>query len=322
MIPVDADTIMTDTFGRRITDIRLVLTSVCNLRCIYCHHEGEEVNGCVRADRTYTMSKEEIIRVLTTLAPLGIKTLKLTGGEPTLRPDLLDIIRAVPKGIEVSMTTNGTRLRDMAEDLKAAGLTRVNISIDTLKRDRYEKITGRDLLPEVLAGLDAAVKAGLTPVKINTVLLPGINDDEIDDFLALVRGRDDVILQFIELMDINGWADGMDNSIHQYAAFVANLEAKFAAESEQIVTRKMHHRRKYNLNGAVVEIVRPMHNPEFCANCNRLRITSDGLLKPCLLKAGNEIPIRGLNDEELQKAIAEAVHRRVPYFRKGGEHYE
>ncbi|MDO5845610.1 MAG: GTP 3',8-cyclase MoaA [Methanocorpusculum sp.] len=322
MIPVDADTIMTDSFGRRITDIRLVLTSACNLRCIYCHHEGEEVNGCVRADRSYTMSKDEIIEVLNALAPLGIRTLKLTGGEPTLRPDLIDIIRAVPEGIEVSMTTNGTRLREMAKDLKAAGLARVNISIDTLKRGRYEKITGRDLLPEVLDGLNAAVEAGLTPVKINTVLLPGMNDDEIDDFLALVRGRDDLILQFIELMDINGWADGMDNSIHQYAAFVSDLEAKFANASKQIVTRRMHHRRKYNLDGAVVEIVRPMHNAEFCANCNRLRITSDGLLKPCLLKTGNEVSIRGLHGEELQNAIAEAVHRRTPYFRKGGVHYE
>ncbi|HJK45096.1 MAG TPA: GTP 3',8-cyclase MoaA, partial [Methanocorpusculum sp.] len=250
-------------------------------------------------------------------AELGVTTIKLTGGEPTLRSDLLDIIRSIPPHIESSMTTNGTLLAKMAADLKEAGLSRVNISLDTLHRDRYLKITGRDLLPDVLAGIDAAIAAGLTPVKLNMVILKGINDDEIEDFFAYVRGRKDLILQIIELMDINGWADNIDHVddlIRGNADLVGDLEKDIASRSTKVTTRRMHHRRKYCLDNAEVEVVRPMHNLEFCANCNRLRVTSDGKLKPCLLRTGNEVDIRGLHGEDLKAAIAKAVQNRAPYF--------
>lgn len=309
----DAESLMTDKYSRRITDVRVALNSACNLRCIYCHHEGEAVNGCVRSEKSKAMSADEISEILSLLVTLGVRTVKLTGGEPTLREDLTDIIHSVPEGMEVSMTTNGTRLKSLAGDLKAAGLSRVNISIDSLKRDRYEKITGRDLLPDVLEGLAAARSAGLTPIKINTVLMPGINDDEVEDFLSLVRGHEDLILQFIELMDINGWTDKMSDG-KSNADFVSDLEEHFKSEAEIVETRRMHHRRKYNLDGAVVEIVRPMHNAEFCANCNRLRITSDGKLKPCLLRTGNEIDILGRHGDELVDAVGRAVKNRSPYF--------
>lgn len=309
----DAESIMTDKYLRRITDVRVALNSTCNLRCIYCHHEGEVVNGCVRSEKSKAMSAEEISEILSVLGSLGVLTVKLTGGEPTLRDDLTEIIRSVPNGMEISMTTNGTRLKHIAAELKEAGLSRVNISIDSLNRERYTKITGRDLLPEVLEGLAAAREAGLTPIKINTVLLPGINDDEVEDFLSLVRGCGDLILQFIELMDINGWTDKMSDG-KSNAEFVSHLEERFKSEAGIVETRRMHHRRKYNLDGAVVEIVRPMHNAEFCANCNRLRITSDGKLKPCLLRTGNEIDICGLHGEELVGAVARAVKNRSPYF--------
>lgn len=309
----DTASLMTDKYSRRITDVRIALNSVCNLHCIYCHHEGELINGCERYERSAGVSAEEIAEILQVLGDLGVQTVKLTGGEPTLREDITDIIRSVPGGIEVSMTTNGTRLKNLAGELKKAGLSRVNISIDSLRRDRYAAITGRDLLSDVLEGLTAAREAGLTPIKINTVLLPGINDDEIADFLALVRGQDDLILQFIELMDMNGWTDTLQNGTEN-AGFVSSLEERFRTEAEIVETRRMHHRRKYNLNGAVVEIVRPMHNPEFCANCNRIRITSDGKLKPCLLRTGNEVSIRGLHGDELIAAVAQAVSNRSPYF--------
>ncbi len=312
---IDADSLMTDSFGRRITDVRMALNSACNLRCIYCHHEGEVMNGCVRDDKAESLTKEEMVEVLTTLAKLGVKTVKLTGGEPTLRSDLVEIIRAVPQGMEISMTTNGTRLKDLAQDLKAAGLSRVNISIDSLNRERYAKITGRDLLPDVLEGLKAARAAGLTPIKINTVLLPGINDDEVEDFLNLVRNQDDLILQFIELMDINGWTDDMQEG-RDNARFVSDLEERFKREAKTTSVRRMHHRKKYDIDGAIVEVVRPMHNIEFCANCNRLRITSDGLLKPCLLRAGNEINLKGLHGDALIAGIAQAVKNRSPYFKE------
>ncbi|HJJ48028.1 MAG TPA: GTP 3',8-cyclase MoaA [Methanocorpusculum sp.] len=312
-----ADILMTDTFGRRITDVRIALNSACNLRCIYCHREGEDINeGCVRKEAGSELSRDEIVEVVSLLQSLGVRTLKLTGGEPTLRRDLVELIAALPKdGLEISMTTNGTRLKELAVPLKEAGLARVNISIDSLKPERYAKITGKNLLPQVLEGLEAARAAGLTPVKINTVLLPGINDDEVEDFLSFVRGRDDLILQFIELMDLNGWTDGADTSVHENHRFAAELEERFKREAAQVTTRRMHHRHKYNLNGATVEIVRPMHNAEFCANCNRLRITSDGLLKPCLLRCGNEVSMKGLHGEALRDAVRQAVHNRAPYFR-------
>ena len=309
----DADSLMTDTYGRRITDVRIALNSACNLRCLYCHHEGEVVNGCIREGAGEPLSKEELIEVLTVFQNMGVKTVKLTGGEPTLRKDLADIIRSVPEGMEISLTTNGTLLKNQAAELKAAGLSRVNISLDTLKRDRYARITGRDLLPDVLEGLQAALDAGLTPVKLNVVLLPGFNDDEIDDFLEFARTHDDVILQFIELMDVHGWADGLLEG-ERNAAFAAELEERFKNEAEMVHTRRMHHRRKYMLHGATAEIVRPMHNLEFCANCNRLRITSDGLLKPCLLRTGNEVSLRGKHGDDLVAAIAKAVSNRSPYF--------
>ncbi len=314
-----ANNILTDAYGRTITNVRIALTNACNLRCIYCHHEGEEINGCTVGDPHIQLTKDEIAELIGVFAELGVTTIKLTGGEPTLRSDLLDIIRSIPPHIESSMTTNGTLLGKMATDLKTAGLSRVNISLDTMRRDRYQKITGRDLLPEVLAGIEAAITAGLTPVKLNMVVLKGINDDEIEVFLSYVRGRKDIILQIIELMDVNGWADHIDHIedvIRGNTTIVGDLEKDLASRSTQVMTRRMHHRKKYCLDGAEVEVVRPMHNLEFCANCNRLRVTSDGKLKPCLLRTGNEVNIRGLHGDDLKAAIAEAVQNRSPYFTK------
>lgn len=309
--------ILTDTYGRTITNVRIALTNACNLRCIYCHHEGEEINGCTVGDHHIQMTKEEIAELISVFTELGVTTIKLIGGEPTLRSDLLDIIRSIPPHIESSMTTNGTLLEKMAADLKAAGLSRVNVSLDTMRRDRYQKITGRDLLPDVLAGIDAALAVGLTPVKLNMVILKGINDDEVEEVLSYVRGKKNIILQIIELMDVNGWADHIDHVedvSRGNANVVGDLEKDIASRSTQVTTRRMHHRRKYSLDGAEVEVVRPMHNLEFCANCNRLRVTSNGKLKPCLLRTGNEVDIRGLHGDELKAAIAQAVQNRSPYF--------
>ncbi len=311
----DASDILTDSYNRTISNVRIAVTSACDLRCIYCHREGEGENGCTRDDRPSQMSKEEISELISVFAELGIKTIKITGGEPLLRPDLLDIIRSIPPHIESSLTTNGTHLAKLAKDLKAAGLSRVNVSLDTMNRETYKKITGKDRLKDVLDGIDAALAAGLTPVKLNMVILKGMNDHEIDDFLAYVRARGEhLILQIIELMDLNGWTDDMDPAVHGNPEMVAGLEEKFAKNSSQVTTRHMHHRRKYLVDGALVEVVRPMHNPEFCANCNRLRVTSDGLLKPCLLRTGNEVSIRGLHGDELKAAIGAAVKNRSPYF--------
>ncbi len=251
------------------------------------------------------MSTDEIAELMRVGAQFGIRSVKFTGGEPMLRQDLVDIIRSVPPGIESSLTTNGTLLAPKAADLKEAGLARVNVSLDTLRPERYRRITGKDCLEDALEGIDAAIHVGLTPVKINMVLLDGINEDEIDDFMAFVRGKRDLVLQVIELMEFNEC---------RFHGDVDSVEQELNERATRVVTRRMHHRKKYCLDGAEVEVVRPLHNTEFCAFCNRLRVTSDGNLKPCLLRTDNLVNIRGKHGKELEDAFREAVSRRRPYF--------
>ncbi len=286
-----------DPYGRQVTNVRFSLTPACNLNCVYCHAEGEE-----KPDNS--LSTDEIITIINAFSRYPIRSMKFTGGEPTLREDLIEIISSVPLHIESSMTTNGTLLADCAHDLKEAGLSRVNISLDTLRHDRYKQITGRDLLGDVLEGIDSALDAGLTPVKLNMVLLQGINDDEIPDFFRFVRGNRNLILQIIELMEFNECTSHAD---------VDGLEKKIASQSTEILTRRMHHRKKYCVDGAEVEVVRPLHNTEFCAHCNRIRVTSDGKLKPCLLRRDNEIDIRGKTGDELDQLIHKAISLRQPF---------
>lgn len=287
-----------DSFNRPVSNLRISLTPKCNLSCIYCHREGEE-------DPKDPLSAAEIAEVIRVAAGFGIRSIKFTGGEPLLRPDLTEIIRSVPAGVESSLTTNGTLLAGLAGDLKQAGLRRVNVSIDSLDPATYAKIAGTDRLSEVMDGIDAALATGLTPVKLNMVVLKGINDHEIDDFLHYVRGNRDLVLQLIELMNFNDCDHHGDLNA---------LEDSLASRSKQIVTRRMHHRKKYCLDGAEVEVVRPLHNTEFCAFCNRLRVTSDGKLKPCLLRTDNHVDIRGKSGKELEDLFIEAVRRREPFY--------
>ena len=288
-----------DPFNRPVSNLRISLTSKCNLSCIYCHREGEN-------SPKEPLSAAEIAEILRVAAHFGIRSVKFTGGEPMLRPDLLEIIRSVPVGMESSITTNGTLLAGLVADLKQAGLRRVNVSIDSLNHESYKKITGTDKLDDVLEGINEALKTGLTPVKLNMVVLAGINDHEINDFLAFVRGNRNLILQLIELMHFNECTNHGNLNI---------VEDELAARSKQIITRRMHHRKKYCLDGAEVEVVRPLHNTEFCAFCNRLRVTSDGKLKPCLLRTDNHIDIRGKSGTELEELFKKAVSLREPFYK-------
>ena len=288
-----------DPFDRPVSNLRISLTPKCNLSCIYCHREGEK-----KPEEPLTAA--EIAEVLRVAAHFGIRSVKFTGGEPMLRPDLPDIIRSVPAGMESSITTNGTLLAGLAADLKQAGLRRVNVSIDSLNHETYKKITGTDKLDSVLEGITAALDTGLTPVKLNVVVLAGINDHEIDDFLAFVRGNRNLVLQLIELMNFNNCTSHGD---------LNSVEDSLAARSKQIITRRMHHRKKYCLDGAEVEVVRPLHNTEFCAFCNRLRLTSDGKLKPCLMRTDNHIDIRGKSGKELEALFEKAVLLREPFYK-------
>lgn len=291
-----------DPYGRGVTNLRISLTQRCNLSCIYCHREGER--GTAR-EVAGEMATDEIAGIMKVAGELGIRRVKFTGGEPTLREDLCEIVSSVPVGMESSMTTNGTLLADLAHELKDSGLGRVNISLDTLDRERYRDITRRDLLVNVLEGVEAALDARLTPVKLNMVLLKGINEDEVDSFIAFVGSRKQLILQLIELLPSE------ECGMH---AELRGVEEQLRSRADEVRTREMQHRRKYYMNGAEIEVVRPLHNTEFCAYCNRLRVTSDGKLKPCLLRSDNHVDIRGVKGEELRERFMEAVRRRAPFF--------
>lgn len=291
--------LLKDSFNRPVSNIRMSLTPRCNLNCIYCHREGE-----VKPEKE--LSREDIAEILHVAGTFGIRSVKFTGGEPLLRKDIIEIIRSVPPSMESSMTTNGTLLAQYAQDLKDAGMKRVNVSIDSINRETYKKVTGLDQLDRVMEGMQAALDAGLTPIKINMVVLEGINDHEIDDFLAYIRGNRNLVLQLIELMDFNSC---------EHHTKLDGLETSLAARSKTIITRRMHHRKKYCLDGAEVEVVRPRHNSEFCAFCNRLRVTSDGKLKPCLLRADNHVDIRGKHGTELEELFKKAVSLREPFYK-------
>ncbi len=288
-----------DPYNRPVSNLRISLTPSCNLRCMYCHAEGEVTPRGL-------LSPRQIGEIMRVAREFEFRSVKFTGGEPILRPDLLEIIRGVPEGMESSMTTNGTLLAGIADDLKDAGLSRVNISLDSLDPATYRRITGRECLGDVLEGIDAAIAAGLTPVKLNMVVLNGINDHEVDSFIRFVGGNRNLVLQLIELMEMKECPFHSD---------LNGLEQRLVAESTQILTRRMHHRKKYCFNGSEVEVVRPLHNTEFCAYCNRLRVTSDGMLKPCLLRTDNHVDIREAAGEELRELFIEAVRRREPYYR-------
>lgn len=284
---------MIDSWGRPVTSMRIAVTQRCNLSCFYCHNEGELHSG-------EEMTVDQIGALARVASSLGIKKTKITGGEPLLRPDLRDIIAALsPWMDEISMTTNGTSLKESARKLADAGLDRVNISIDSLDEETYQKITGVDMLPRVLEGLEAAMKNDLLPVKINVVLSP-YNVKELPDFIAFLK--DGMILQLIEMINSPGFVS------------LKPIERELSMKAMRIEERNLHKRKKYFLPREV-EIVRSMHNTQFCQNCTRIRVTSDGKLKPCLLRNDNLVSIPFVGDAEIEEAFRKCVQNRVPYWR-------
>ncbi len=299
---------MRDRFGRPVTGLRISVTEKCNLDCFYCHREG-----CFSGSREMTAG--EIGKIVGLATEFGVSKIKLTGGEPLLRKDIAGVVTAVTASRvkEVSMTTNGTLLAKVAGKLAAAGLDRVNISLDTLDEATYKRITGRGLLREVLRGIDAALSAGLTPAKLNMVLLAGVNEREVERMIAYTSKRG-IILQLIELLETNG-AD-----FETYHCGLDGIERNLGKRAVAVRTRRsMQARRKYILSGGEVEVVRPMHNSEFCAHCTRLRLTPDGYLKPCLMRNDNLVdvlsPLRAGDSEGVREAFVKTIARREPYFR-------
>ncbi len=301
---------MLDRFGRSIKGLRVSVTENCNFNCFYCHREG-----CPASSRE--MTPDEIGEIIGLGAKLGVEKIKITGGEPLLRDDIVDVVVAAMKpGIkEVSMTTNGALLPDKAHELAEAGLDRVNISLDTIDEEKFSRITRGGSLQKVNEGIDAALDSGLTPVKLNMVLLRGVNEDEVDPMIKFAAERG-MILQLIELVDLNG------EDFKSYHKSFDDIERSLAARATAVRTRRlMQSRKRYVLPEGEIEVVRPMHNTKFCANCHRLRLTPDGLLKPCLMRNDNLVDIlsslRRSDKEGAERAFLEAINRREPYFRAG-----
>lgn len=292
---------LTDPYGRTIKSLRISLTSRCNLKCIYCHNEGET------RDIKNEMSSETVTNIVRASLAFGVNKVKFSGGEPLIREDFEEIIKALPKLKDISATTNGTLLASRAQGLADSGLDRINISLPSLSPEKYRKVTGGDI-HKTLAGIDAAVNCGLTPVKLNMVLLKGINDAEIlqmMDFIRKFEGK--VILQLIELMDFQNTG--------KYRININEVEKFLESRTSDIVEREMHRRRKYYIDGAEVELVRPIDNSHFCANCNRLRVTSDGRLKPCLLRNDNLVDVNNKEPEAIRELMKIAMEKREPFYK-------
>ncbi len=302
---------MQDGFGREIKGIRISVTQRCNLDCFYCHKEGQNPSK-------KEMTPSEIERIVAIGKKIGIKKLKITGGEPLLRKDICEIVQRASNHMKsISMTTNGILLEKYATDLKSAGLRRVNISFDTLNSEKYKIITGTDYFSKAVDGLNAAIANGLTPIKLNMVIMNGINDDEIEEMIRFVSEKK-VILQLIELEMFD--REFYEKYHYDIDPIVADLEKR----SVRIKERSLHHRHKYfiEVDGGIseVEVVKPMHNTTFCSNCTRIRVTADGKLKPCLLRSNNLVdiirPIRkNASDEELIKIFKKAILLREPFWR-------
>jgi cyclic pyranopterin phosphate synthase len=304
--------VLVDPFGRKLTGLRMALTARCNLACIYCHHEGElSSRGEMSPKRE--ISHELAVSIATAAAQLGVRSLKLTGGEPLLRADLEDIIAGMPSALKISLTTNGIFLEERARGLAEAGLERVNISLDSMRPETYGAITGgrEGDLEKVIRGIDSALEAGLDPVKLNVVVLQE-NQDEVAELIQFSREKG-LILQLIELMDTRGLRISGD---------IGRIEESLEARADRVATRELHRRRKYFLDGAEVEVVRPMDNTEFCQHCSRLRVTSDGRIKTCLLRNDDLIEIATSDVDSIKELLLKANELRAPYFRGPGRQGE
>jgi cyclic pyranopterin phosphate synthase len=265
------------------------------------------------------MTVDEIVHIVRIAIGLGISKVKLTGGEPLMREDIADIIRGLGSlsGLtDLSMTTNATKLATLAEELHAGGLKRVNVTLPTLDREVYRRLTGGSIEP-VLEGVKTAVKAGLCPVKLNVLVLKDENDDAVPEMIEFAS-ETGVVLQLIELEPLNITSEYY--TMHHKP--LDEYEEMLKQKAIKVETRQfMQNRRIYHLPNAKVETVRPTESTEFCMNCTRLRVTSDGKLKPCLMINHNLVdlltPLRnGANDEELVKLFTLANFKRQPYNKR------
>lgn len=307
---------MLDRYGRAATDLRISLTQRCNLRCVFCHMEGQPM----ASDELTPAQIETVVRVA---SQLGVDRVKLTGGEPTLRSDIVEIVaRIAPHVDEVSMTTNGLRLESLARPLKAAGLARVNVSLPSLEPEVYHELTGVDGVGAAVRGIRAAAAAGLAPIKLNVVALDGTTNAP-ESVERLVAFAQDVgaWVQVIEFENVRGRVDpDVYRSLHSE---LGKLSASAAARAFATSTNRLHGRPRYTFydhaRPVTVEVVQPVENPAFCMACTRLRLTSDGKLKGCLMTNKGLVDLRPLfagpdPDAAIAAAFERAVQLRRPFF--------
>lgn len=305
---------LVDAYGRSIEYLRISVTDRCNLRCVYCMPP----EGIDLAEPEHILRYEEILRLARIAARGGVTKVRVTGGEPLVRKGIIDFLKdlaSIPGIEDLSLTTNGVLLKEYARRLREAGLRRVNVSLDSLKRERFAAMTRGDRLSEVLEGLDEAQKAGLTPVKINRVVIKGFNDDEIIDF-ALISKEKPYHVRYIEYMPFNtqeGW---------QREKCLTAREIKERIEAalgplEPVIDSKdgAGPARRFRFKGAPGEIglISPV-SEHFCGSCNRLRLTSDGKLRTCLFsdtEADLRTPLRdGSTDEAIERIFLAAVREK------------
>ena len=297
---------LVDRYGRQVVDLRISVTDRCNFRCRYCM--PEDITWLPREE---ILTFEEIERVAKVMVGcFGVQSVRLTGGEPTVRAELPALVERLARlPVELSMTTNGVTLGRLAGPLKRAGLKRVTVSLDSLRRERFARIAGRDMLVQVLAGIEAALEAGLHPVKVNSVLMRGVNDDEVLDLASFGR-RLGVEVRFIEFMPLDAAGEWSSATVVPAAEVVAKVGAVYPLEPLDCGGHEPAELFRYRDGAGRLGVIASVTKP-FCASCDRVRLSADGQLRSCLF-ALRERDLRtmlrsGATDEDLAMAVEEEV---------------
>ncbi len=287
-----------DNFGRNFSYLRLSITDICNFRCNYCLPNGYQPCG-----KNFFLTTNEIKNLVAGFAELGIKKIRITGGEPTIRKDFTQIISVIsehPQIKQLAFTTNGYRLLERAEEWYKAGLTHINVSVDSLDKDRFHAITGHNRLPEILAGINKSLEVGFRPVKINVVLLKGVNDIEIDSYLSWIKTTP-ITIRFIELMQTGNNAEYFRKYHISTDYIIRKLEQSgWVLRPRQQTSGPAQEYTHSNYAGSI-GIIAP-YAKDFCKSCNRLRVTSNGDLRLCLFGSSG-ISLRHLLQHEEQKPL-------------------
>lgn len=309
---------LSDTFGRVVRDLRISVIDRCNFRCTYCM----PAEGLPWLRRNDLLTASEIERLARLFVRLGIREIKITGGEPTVRSDLVDVVRrlrSIDADLDMSITTNGQFLDRLAQPLRAAGLDRVTVSCDSLLRHRFAEMTRRDALEQVLRGLEAARRAGFDPIKLNCVVIAGTNDDEVGDFVRLAR-ETNYEIRFIEYMPLDAEERWERSKVVPSDSLRSRIEARHALERKSLGGEPATVYRFADGAPGSVGFISSVTEP-FCASCNRARVTADGKLRACLFALDEtdlKGPLRdGATDEEIEPLVRGTVRRKWAGHRIG-----